>query len=135
MKTKPEIINPFIALANHLTPAETLDYVDQNEDVVIIDLRPYDKFMAGHLKGAINVDRGALETDVTTLWPNPDTKFVLYCVKSGISSMAQLTLKEYGYKNVIDIQGGVVNFVSQGYPLFNAMGEVKFLALDGFPSI
>lgn len=131
MKTKPEIIRPFIQKADHMSPAEILEYIEQNEDVVIIDLRPFEKYMAGHIKGAINMDRGAVETDATLKWPNSETKFVLYCVKSGISSMTQLTLKEYGYNNVIDIEGGIVNFASQGFPLYNAVGEVKFTVMEG----
>jgi len=128
MKTKLEIVQASVQKANHLSPSDFQDYSNENPDLLIIDLRTEAEFNAGHIKGAINMNKGYVETilaekitDITD-----ETKIVLYCIGGGISAMTQLALKEYGYKNVLDIAGGITNYVKKGYSLFNILGEYKF---------
>lgn len=128
MKTKQEIIQPFVQKAEHLNPFKFQDYITQNPDTLIIDLRSDAEFNAGHIRGAINMNRGYVETSLAEEVQNinDDTKIVLYCRGGGISAMTQLALKEYGYKNVLDISGGITNYVDKGFSLFNILGEFKF---------
>lgn len=125
MISRLEIINPFIDKTDHLSPSEFTEYVSENPDVVIIDLRSNNEYNAGHIRNAINIERGYLETSATEKFTNPNAKIVLYCIGGGISAMAQLTLKSYGYKNVIDIAGGVKNYTGKGFSLYNILGEFK----------
>jgi len=125
MLTKLEIVQPFIDKAIHLNPFKFNDYIKENPDTVIIDLRSNDDFRAGHIRNAVNIERGFIETSITERYPNPNTKFVFYCIGGGISAMAQLTVKEYGYKTVFDISGGIKNYVNKGFTIFNTLGEIK----------
>ncbi|MCK5906893.1 MAG: rhodanese-like domain-containing protein [Flavobacteriales bacterium] len=128
MKTKQEIIQPFIQKAEHINPFKFQDYISENPETLIIDLRSDAEFNAGHIRGAINMNRGIVETSLAEKYPDitDDTKIILYCIAGGISAMTQLALKEYGYKNVLDISGGIKNYVDKGFSLFNILGEFKF---------
>ncbi len=128
MKTKQEIVQPFVQKAEHLNPFQFQDFIKENSETLIIDLRSDAEFNAGHVRGAINMNRGYVETSLAEKIPNikDDTKIVLYCIGGGISAMTQIALKEYGYKNVLDLSGGINNYVDKGFSLFNILGELKF---------
>ncbi|MBE9487676.1 MAG: rhodanese-like domain-containing protein [Bacteroidetes bacterium] len=128
MKTKQEIVQPFVQKAEHINPFQLQDLIKENSDIIIIDLRSDTEFNAGHIRGAINMNRGYVETSLAERIPSitDDTKIILYCIGGGISSMTQMALKEYGYKNVLDISGGLNNYVDKGFSLFNILGEFKF---------
>ena len=128
MKTKQEIVKPFVQEAEHISPSEFQEFVKENPDTLIIDLRSDAEYNAGHIRGAINMNRGYVETLLVEKIPSikDDTKIVLYCIAGGISAMTQIALKNYGFKNVVDIAGGISNYVENGFSLFNILGEFKF---------
>ncbi len=128
MKTKLEIVQSFVEKAEHINPFKFQDYIKENPDTLIIDLRSDAEFNAGHVRGAINMNKGYVETLLADKIPNikDETPIVLYCIGGGISAMTQIALKEYGYKNVLDISGGITNYVNKGFSLFNILGEIKF---------
>lgn len=128
MKTKQEIVQAFVQKAEHLNPFQFQDLIKENPNTLIIDLRSDAEFNAGHVRGAINMNRGYVETLLAEKIPSitDDTKIVLYCIGGGISAMTQMALKDYGYKNVLDISGGINNYVDKGFSLFNILGELKF---------
>ena len=128
MKTKAEIVQPHMKKANHLAPHEFIEFRENNTNMLLIDLRSDAEFNAGHIRGAINMNRGYVDTMLTELIPGitDDTVIVVYCIKGGISAMTQMALRDYGYKNVFDIAGGINNYADKGFSLFNIMGELKF---------
>lgn len=128
MKTKQEIVKPFIQKAEHINPFQFQDFIKDNPDTFIIDLRSEAEFNAAHIRGAINMNRGYVETllseKITDI--NADSKIIIYCIGGGIGAMTQVALKEYGFKNVFNLSGGLNNFVDKGFSLFNILGEIKF---------
>ena len=128
MKTKQEIVQPFVQKAQHITPSELHNFINENSNTLLIDLRSDAEFNAGHVRGAINMNRGYVETLLAEKIPTikDDTTIVLYCIAGGISAMTQMALKDYGYTNVFDIEGGINNYANSGYSLFNILGEFKF---------
>jgi rhodanese-related sulfurtransferase len=129
MITKLEIVQPFIDKANHLNPFKFQDFIKENPDTLIVDLRSDAEFNAGHIRGAINMNKGYVETMLVESYKDINMNIVLYCIAGGISAMTQLTLKDYGYKNVYDISGGITNYVEKGFTLFNILGELKYVNL------
>lgn len=128
MKTKQEIVKPFIQMAEHINPFQFQDLIKEKPDTLVIDLRSDAEFNAGHIRGAINMNRGYVETSLAEKIPKitDDSKIVLYCIGGGIGAMTQVYLKEYGYKNVLNLSGGLKNYVGKGFSIFNILGELKF---------
>lgn len=75
---------------------------------IVIDVREYDEFAAGHLPGAINIPRGVLEFKIGMVpeCANKDGAFLLYCRTSGRAALSAVQLQKIGYSNVISMAGG-----------------------------
>jgi len=75
---------------------------------VVIDVREYDEFAAGHLPGAINIPRGVLEFKIGMVpeCANKDGSFLIYCRTSGRAALSAVQLQRIGYSNVISMAGG-----------------------------
>ena len=75
---------------------------------VIIDVREYDEYAAGHLPGAINIPRGVLEFKIGMVpeCAKKDGAFLIYCRTSGRAALSAVQLQRIGYSNVISMAGG-----------------------------
>jgi rhodanese-related sulfurtransferase len=85
---------------------------------VVIDVREYDEFAAGHLPGAINIPRGVLEFKIGMVpeCANKDGAFLLYCRTSGRAALSAVQLQRIGYSNVISMVGGFEAWNNEGRP-------------------
>jgi rhodanese-related sulfurtransferase len=86
----------------------TADAQGQLNNRIIIDVREYDEFAAGHLPGAINIPRGVLEFKIGTVAQCADkaAPYLLYCRTSGRAAMSAVQLQRIGYTDVISMAGG-----------------------------
>lgn len=87
------------------------------QPLIILDVRDPYEFKKGHLPGAINISRGMLEFKVTKEIPNRDATILVYCKTGGRGALAAYTLKQMGYKNVLNLSGGWENWLEAGYPV------------------
>lgn len=85
---------------------------------VIIDVREYDEYAAGHLPGAINIPRGILEFKIGMVpeCANKDGAFLIYCRTSGRAALSVVQLQRIGYSNVISMGGGFEAWNNEGRP-------------------
>lgn len=85
---------------------------------VIIDVREYDEFAAGHLPGAINIPRGVLEFKIGMVpeCANKSGAFLIYCRTSGRAALSAVQLQKIGYENVISMAGGFEAWNNEGRP-------------------
>lgn len=85
---------------------------------VIIDVREYDEFAAGHLPGAINIPRGVLEFKIGMVpeCANKDGAFLLYCRTSGRAALSAVQLQKIGYSNILSMNGGFEAWNNEGRP-------------------
>ena len=75
---------------------------------VIVDVREYDEYAAGHLPGAINIPRGVLEFKIGMVpeCARKDAAFLIYCRTSGRAALSAVQLQKIGYHNVVSMLGG-----------------------------
>jgi rhodanese-related sulfurtransferase len=85
---------------------------------VIIDVREYDEFAAGHLPGAINIPRGVLEFKIGMVpeCANKAGSFLVYCRTSGRAALSTVQLQRIGYTDVISMAGGFEVWNNEGRP-------------------
>ena len=84
---------------------------------VIIDVRTADEFRTGHLIGAENLD--FYRPDFRQCIERKDRKcrYLVYC-KRGVRGQKTMDLmRQCGFPDVINIQGGYENWTSQGLPV------------------
>jgi rhodanese-related sulfurtransferase len=111
----PSSVKEMLAEANaavpRVPPAEARALIGRGE-VLIVDVRdPSEVQASGKLKGAVNVSRGMLEFRADPESPYHDKSFqkdktvLVYCASGGRSALVGKTLKDFGYRNVVNIGG------------------------------
>ncbi|MBI2113534.1 MAG: rhodanese-like domain-containing protein [candidate division NC10 bacterium] len=64
-----------------------------------------------------------VEKQLHLLPTRKDAKIVLYCMSDRMSTIASETLVRLGYTNIWNLQGGMVEWRKQGYPLISGSGK------------
>jgi len=105
---------------------------DDYETFVLIDVRSKVEYDKSFIPGALNIERGLLEfriakdkfwEDEMLYMPLKDELIILCCKKGHRGALAAQSLKNLGYTNVKNLEGGVENW-KQNYPDLIEMNEV-----------
>jgi rhodanese-related sulfurtransferase len=91
--------------------------IDTKENLIILDVTDKNEFEGGHIPGAINISRGTLEFKVSQIIPDKNSKIVVYCGLDLRGPLATKTLNAMGYKNAMNMAGGLKAWKAAGYPL------------------
>lgn len=83
---------------------EVIDNYENNKDIVIVDVRTESEYKSGHLKEAINIPVGEIES----ITISKDKTLIVYCRSGSRSASAAKILSGMGYK-VLDM-GGIMNW-------------------------
>jgi molybdopterin/thiamine biosynthesis adenylyltransferase/rhodanese-related sulfurtransferase len=117
MKTLKEMIAEARAVVPEEGPADLQRRIEAGEPVSIIDVRDPDEYRDGHIEPATNISRGFLEFRIGSAVPDPKSTVVLYCQSGMRSVLAAKALKDLGYWNVINLQGGYQKWAQSGLPV------------------
>jgi rhodanese-related sulfurtransferase len=103
-----------------ISAAEAHSMVQQNagkSDFIILDVRTPLEYAGGHLAGALLIDfnSGSFRTEVDKL--DKSKRYLVYCRTSNRSGQAVAVMKELGFKEVYDMDGGIVAWEAAGYPM------------------
>ncbi len=102
--------------ASEQTDVETVhEALGSNEGVTVVDVREPDEYEAGHIPGAKALPRGLLEYKAAEELPDKDARIVVHCALGGRGALAAKSLKEMGYTNVANMEGGVNAWREKGY--------------------
>ena len=123
IRSKQEISSEAKSKAPHITSQQLSEYLSNDEEFILLDIRTEDEYQAGHIQGAQWFPRGKLEYYVQDLIKDPESRVVLYCRTGGRSALATLTMHDMGYINVVDLNGGFKEWVAEGNTFYNLHGE------------
>lgn len=86
------------------------------DSAVILDVRTPEEFADGHLPGALNINWNgdSFEEHVELL--DKSRPIYLYCRSGGRSNSAAVKLRELGFSQVFDMQGGIMAWRSESLP-------------------
>lgn len=111
----------FVAEAKTVIKEISLDdakrILDAKESVILLDVTDKQEFEGGHIPGALNISRGTLEFKVAMLIPDKNSRIIVYCGLDLRGPLATRTLNELGYKNAVDMAGGLKAWKAAGYPI------------------
>jgi rhodanese-related sulfurtransferase len=85
-------------------------------DVQLVDVRTPEEFSEGHIENAVNIDFNADDFDAKVADLDKEKPVMVYCKAGGRSAKAATRLKELGFKNITDLEGGISNWNSQNKP-------------------
>ncbi len=98
LKKKIAQVLTLVILSTSLSYAQ-----DAATKVVLIDMRSPDKFKAGHLDNAINIELKDIGIKIPATYPDKKTPIELYGNSGNLSGLAKNTLEKHGYTNVKNI--------------------------------
>lgn len=126
--TRPMSLADFVRSAKSCTqtvsPAELQAKLQEKADLLLVDVREYPEFEAGHIPEALLVPRGMIEAaadpsfskHVPELAASRERPVVVYCATSGRAAMAAAVLQMMGFKDVRNLDGGYARWVGEGMP-------------------
>lgn len=88
------------------SPAEAVEFYNNNENTVVIDVREPHEAEKAALTMSVNIPRGLLEMQVTKVCETADIPILLHCGAGGRASLSAYTLQIMGYSNVHFIDAG-----------------------------
>jgi rhodanese-related sulfurtransferase len=88
--------------------------LEDEDSLVVFDVRERHEFESGHLTGAVHLGKGVIERDIEKHDLDDDSRIVLYCGGGFRSAIAAKSLKEMGYSNVISLWGGWRGIQAEG---------------------
>ena len=89
----------------------------QNENLVIIDVRTPAEYSSGHIPGAKTIPLADLSASISQLKAYKEQEIYLVCAVGGRSQKATELLREKGFSKAINVQGGTRGWKAKGYPL------------------
>ncbi|MCB9798258.1 rhodanese-like domain-containing protein [Candidatus Nomurabacteria bacterium] len=79
-----------------------------NNDLIILDVRTPDEFVRGHIEGAVNIDYFSDDfQDKLVCTLDKESKLLVCCGSGRRSREAMDILKELGYSNLQNLEGGL----------------------------
>jgi rhodanese-related sulfurtransferase len=85
----------------------------------IVDVRTAEEFAGGHIANAVNMDVTSDDFDSKIQSLDTEKPVMVYCKSGGRSAKAASILKEKGFKNVYDLDGGILGWEDAKKPIEN----------------
>ncbi len=92
------------------------DYSAHPDKYILIDVRSAAIYQSAHAKGAISIPVENLYDDHYSL-PRTGKTIALICTTGRLAAIAYGYLENWGFTNLVHIDGGMVNWVSEGLPV------------------
>jgi len=83
--------------------------MEENEDVILVDVRTLEEFAAGHIEGAILLPLASISAQASTVIPDKKAIYIIYCRSGNRSAQAVDLLVEMGYETLYDM-GGIIDW-------------------------
>ena len=108
---------------NTISATEALRELNNDDNIVLIDVREEEDYEFSRIKGSILIPLGELEKRIVNEVPDQETRIFVYCQRGVRSRTASRLLTDLGYINVYNV-GGIEAWVEGlEYPEFELEPE------------
>lgn len=102
---------------NTMGPQEFYDdYLKNPDEYIFVDVRSSSIYQSAHAKGSVNIPIENLYDEHYTL-PKKGKKIALICTSGRLAAIAYGYLENWGFRNLVHVQGGLQNWTYEGLPL------------------
>lgn len=102
--------------STNLSAKEFSEKLKQTSNAVIIDVRTPEEFSGGHIENAINVNWNGNDFEKETELLDKTKPIFVYCLSGGRSAAAANNLRAKGFKEVYELDGGMMKWRAQSLP-------------------
>jgi len=99
-----------------VVPAEMTRLIN-HDNAIVIDIRPQEEFVNGHVINSINYPLADLESRKSELDKYKDKPLVLYCQTGAESSRVIRGFKNEGFSNIFVLKGGMQAWKNANMPV------------------
>ncbi len=92
-----------------ITQEEAAKMMEENEDVIILDVRTREEYSAGHIPNAICVPNEEIVDAQPAELADLDQVILVYCRSGNRSKQASQKLTDMGYRNIYEF-GGIIDW-------------------------
>jgi sulfur-carrier protein adenylyltransferase/sulfurtransferase len=114
-KTSKSLLDEARAAIKQVGAEEARDLMKKS-GAVIVDVRESDEWRQGHIPEAVFIPRGFLELRVEDKVPDHKAPVIVQCASGTRSLLAARTLREMGYENLYNLNGGFNAWKDKGLP-------------------
>src|SRR5713101_3148827 len=114
-KTSKNILDEARASIKQIDVEQARKMLDQ-PGTVLVDVRESDEWRQGHIPQALGIPRGFLELRIEEKVPDHKAPVILQCASGTRSLLAARALREMGYENVYNLNGGFNAWKDRGLP-------------------
>lgn len=114
-------------------PAATLKaWIEKEKDFLLLDVRESNEVEAARIetRNHMEIPRGVVEFIFPQKVEKTDTPVVVYCLVGNRSAFVAEVLTRYGYKNVYNLDNGIMGWIKGGYPVANFFGSFEMKNLN-----
>ena len=92
-----------------ITAEEAKEMMDNDDDIIILDVRTKEEYYAGHIKDAILLPYDVIMDKAKQKLPDKSATILIYCRSGRRSKIAAEDLVSLGYTNVYEF-GGIIDW-------------------------
>ena len=100
--------------ATEITSVELKQRLDRGDKLKIVDVREPNEYQINRIDGSVLIPLGDVPKRYGEL--NPDEEIVVQCKMGGRSAKAADFLRSVGYKRVLNLKGGILDWIDKVDP-------------------
>ena len=98
-------------------PIEEFDHLRKSNDVQLVDVRTAEEVANGRIEGSVNMDFKSSDFSSLIETLDKDKLVLLYCASGARSGRALELMKDGGFKEVYNLDGGLKAWQAAGMPV------------------
>ncbi len=99
------------------------ELIAAKKDAQLIDVRTPGEFQSGYIAGALNLDFNVADYNRQVASLDKTKPVLVYCLSGGRSASAARGLRQNGFEEVIELEGGIMSWNRVGLPLEGAQSQ------------
>ena len=105
-----------------ISPTVAAEMILDSTQVVVLDVRAEPDFRGpeGHIAGSLNAPLDTIERQLPELLPYQNQTVLVYGESSTDGALAAKLLIVAGFRNVVQVDGGIKGWIERGYRTVNA---------------
>lgn len=108
-----------------LSPTKFSENLKSADNATVLDVRTPGEFADGFIENAINIDYNGAEFKDEISKLDKDKTYYVYCLSGKRSESAASYMLSNGFKNVINLEGGILAWQASNLPLVTTSSTTK----------
>lgn len=100
-----------------IASSELVARIESGSAPLVLDVRTPEEYATGHIPGAINITHTELGDRLSEIEEHRNDEIVVHCRSGKRAGLAETVLLEAGFTRVRDLDGHMLQWQGNGYPI------------------